>query len=122
MSVLLFLSISIFLGLIIVINSMTGIKEKIEQSIAPLTSKVWIRIPPTAGPINLEVLKLTAVRITIDGRWMSSTSLGAKDILIGCAAEAINPINKQITNNELLFNSSVFIKENRRIEQIIIPL
>mgnify|MGYP003325423202 CR=1 FL=1 len=31
MSVLLFLSISIFLGLIIVINSMTGIKEKIEQ-------------------------------------------------------------------------------------------
>jgi hypothetical protein len=53
---------------------------------------------------------------------MSSTSLGAKDILIGCAAEAIKPINKQIINNELVVKSSVFIKENRRIEQIIIPL
>ena len=80
--------------------------------IVPLAPKYCIKKPPIAGPISLDVLKLTAVKATSDGTWVSSISLGAKDILIGWAAEAIIPINRQINSNDFIVSILVKIRKN----------
>lgn len=90
--------------------------------IVPLAPKYCIKKPPIAGPISLDVLKLTAVKATSDGTWDSSISLGAKDILIGWAAEAIIPINKQIKSNDFIVSKSVKMRKNNIEEHKIIAL
>ena len=90
--------------------------------IVPLAPKICIKKPPIAGPISLDVLKLTAVSATREGTWDSSISLGAKDILIGWAAEAIIPINRQINNNDFIVRILVKIRKNKIEEHKIIAL
>ena len=90
--------------------------------IVPLAPKYCIKKPPIAGPISLDVLKLTAVSATSEGTWDSSISLGARDIRIGWVAEAIIPINKQINSNDFIVRKSVKMRKNNVKEHKIIAL
>ena len=90
--------------------------------IVPLAPKYCIKKPPIAGPISLDVLKLTAVSATSEGTWDSSISLGARDIRIGWVAEAIIPINKQINSNDFIVRKSVKMRKNNVEEHKIIAL
>ena len=110
------------LGLINKIKNITGIYVKIDIKTAWLAPKYCIKKPPIAGPISLVVLKLTAVRATREGTWYSSISLGARDILIGWAAEAITPINRHISNKDWIERRFVKIRTNNTVEHINIEL
>ena len=78
-----------------VITNKTGKEHKAVSNKVLFGPINWIKKPPIAGPINLEVLKFTAVSATTEGTWLCLTSLGAKDIRMGWCAEAIIPINRQ---------------------------
>ena len=71
------------LGFKRVITNKIGNEHKAVSNNVLLGPISWIKIPPSAGPTNLEVLKFTEDKAITEGTWLCFTNLGPRDMRMG---------------------------------------